>query len=143
MRKYVVDASIIIKWLLGDEGEPDQKKAIILLNEWVKGNTEISTPTLWQYEVGNFLGREIPEEALAKMELLLDLNIRNVVPSHGICKQCFLWMKEKRITFYDASYLAAAREIGAILVTADEAFVKKMGNPDNICLLKNLDLAAP
>lgn len=143
MRKFVVDASIIIKWLLGDEREPDQEKARNLLNEWVEGNAEISAPTLWQYEVGNFLGREVPEEATEKMNLLLNLNIRNVAPSHNICRQCFIWMKEKGVTFYDASYLAVACEIGAILVTADEAFVRKMGKMDNICLLKDLDLASP
>lgn len=141
MREYVVDASVILKWILGDEGEPDQEKARDLLNDWVEGRSQISAPTIWQYEVGNFLGRETPEEAVEKMELLLNLNINNVGLSHGICRKCFIWMKENRITFYDASYLAAAYEKGAIFVTADEAFVNKMSNIEHICLLKDLDLA--
>lgn len=63
MKRYVVDASIIIKWVLGDEREPDQRKAYEFLQEWVHGRAEIFAPSLWHYEVGNFLGREIPEEA--------------------------------------------------------------------------------
>jgi hypothetical protein len=50
MKNYVVDASIIIKWVLGDEKEPDHEKAMGLLNAWGEGDAYISAPKLWQYE---------------------------------------------------------------------------------------------
>jgi len=140
MRGYVVDASVILKWVLGDEREADQGKARELLSAWVEGRVDLIVPKLWQYEVGNFLGREVPGHATEKMKLLLSLGIRSMDLNEGMCFQCFTWMKKNRVSFYDASYLAVAYEIKATLITADESFIKKMGKIDRICLLKNLDI---
>jgi predicted nucleic acid-binding protein len=139
IREYVLDASVILKWVLGSQREPDQKKAIELLNAWAAGSITISVPLLWQYEVGNFLGRELPEEAFDKMALLLGLNMRNVGLSENAYRLCFNWMRNKGVTFYDTAYLAVAYEIKAVLVTADERFVKKIGKVDNLCLLKDVE----
>jgi predicted nucleic acid-binding protein len=138
MKSYVVDASVIIKWVLGEEKEPDQEKAMGLLNEWSQGYAEISAPMLWQCEVGNFLGRSLNEEALEKMDILLDLNIKGIEFTEKMFRLCFIWMKDNPITFYDASYLAAAFEIDGLLITADEKFVNKMKKTKRICLLKDL-----
>lgn len=140
MRGYVVDASVILKWVLGDEREADQDKARELLSAWVEGRIDLTVPKLWQYEVGSFLGREVPEQANEKMKLLLSLGIRSMDLNADMCFQCFTWMKKNRVTFYDASYLAVAYEIKATLITAGERFIKKMGKMDRICLLKNLDI---
>ena len=40
----------------------------------------------------------------------------------------------------DASYLAVAQEVNATLITADAAFLKKMGRDARISLLKDLNL---
>jgi predicted nucleic acid-binding protein len=139
IREYVVDTSVILKWVLGSRREPDQKKAIELLNAWAAGSITISVPSLWQYEVGNFLGRELPDEAFDKMALLLGLNMRNVGLSESAYRLSFKWMRNKGVTFYDAAYLAVAHEIKAVLVTADERFVRKIGKVDNLCLLKDVE----
>ncbi len=141
MKHYVVDASVILKWAVGDEREKDQREALNLLQNWVNGRAIVSAPPLWQYEVGNFLGREVPEEAEVKMKLLMNLHIRNVELSDTMYRQCFAWMRDFKITFYDASYLAVAHEIGAVLVTADEKFAAKMDKKGPICLLKDLNRA--
>jgi predicted nucleic acid-binding protein len=138
MKNYVVDASVIIKWVLGDEKEPDHEKAIGLLNAWSDGYVDISTPQLWQYEVGNFLGRNLKEDASEKMSMLLDLNIKNIEQTENMSRQCFLWMKDNLITFYDASYLAVAFEVEGTLITADEKFVNKMKKSKRLCLLRDL-----
>jgi predicted nucleic acid-binding protein len=141
MKHYVVDASVILKWVVGDEREKDQRDALNLLHDWVNGRVAVSAPPLWQYEVGNFLGREVPEEAEKKMKLLLNLHIRKVELSDTMYQQCFAWMRDSKITFYDASYLAVAHEIGAVLLTADAQFAAKMDKNGPICLLKNLHQA--
>jgi predicted nucleic acid-binding protein len=138
MKNYVVEASVIIKWAVGDEREPDHEKARDLLNEWSEGRVDISAPMLWQYEVGNFLGRRLNDEASEKMDILLDLKIKGIEFTEKMFRQCFAWMKDHPITFYDASYLAAAIEVKGLLITADEKFVNKMKKMKNICLLKNL-----
>jgi predicted nucleic acid-binding protein len=142
MKKYVVDASVILKWIIGNERESDHEKAMAILETWTEGDVELSAPILWQYEVGNFLSRRIQDEAMDKMNLLLNLNIRNVTLTNAMVSRCFAWMRQKRITFYDASYLAAAFEIHGTLITADEKFEGEMGKTNRICLLKNLDPGA-
>lgn len=140
MPGYVPDASVILKWVLGDEQEPDQDMAVGILNAWVKGEVDLSTPVIWQYEVGNFLGREMPEAAMEKMELLLNLKIKSVDLTVNMFRRCFEWMEKYKVTFYDASYLAVACETQSTLITADEKFVKKIGEKDHICLLKHFEL---
>lgn len=139
MKTYVVDASIILKWVLGDEREPDHEKAMSLLSFWTEGGVELRAPSLWKYEVGNFLGRNLQSEALNKMNLLLNLNIGNVELTESIYRQCFSWMEKNRVTFYDACYLAAALEVQGVLITADRKFVNKMGKTKYIRLLKEID----
>ena len=139
MKNYVVDASVILKWALGNERESDHEQAMALLKTWTEGDIELSAPILWQYEVGNFLGRSLQEEAMDKMNLLLNLNIRNVAFANDMWRNCFSWMRQKSITFYDASYLAVAFEVQGKLITADEKFAGKMEETNRICLLKNLE----
>lgn len=139
MKKYIVDASIILKWVLEKEEEPDHDKATGLLHDWLRGDVGIAAPSLWTYEVANILGRALPDEASQKMKLLLDLRIDMVNCSELMIQQCFAWMKEHQVTFYDAAYLAAAYATDAVLLTSDEKFREKMKNDDRICLLKNLE----
>jgi predicted nucleic acid-binding protein len=138
MKKYIVDASIILKWVLEKEKEPDHDKATGLLHVWLGGTVGIAAPSLWTYEVANILGRALPDDASQKMKLLLDLQIDVVDCSEQMIQQCFAWMKEYQVTFYDAVYLAAAHAANAVLLTSDEKFREKMKNDDRICLLKNL-----
>lgn len=139
MKKYIVDASIILKWVLEKENEPDHDKAAGLLRTWVSGVVGIAAPGLWTYEVANILGRVLPDEADQKMKLLLDLKIEAVDCSEQMIRQCFTWMKEHHVTFYDAVYLAAAYAIDAVLLTSDEKFREKMKNDSRICPLKDLN----
>lgn len=140
MDRYVVDASVILKWVIGNDQESDQTQASDLLNAWGEGSVELLAPTLWQFEVGNFLGREYRQEAAALMESLLALKISEVPLTEAICKRCFDWMKKNKVTFYDAAYLSAAIEVKGRLITADEKFLGKMDRMEAICLIKHIDL---
>jgi predicted nucleic acid-binding protein len=51
---------------------------------------------------------------------------------------CFGWMKENRVTFYDAACLAAAVEVEAILITPDARFAERMRHTGSIRLLNDL-----
>ena len=110
-----------------------------LLDSWIKKGLELSAPTLWQYEAGNFLGREFPKEAAEKMNRVLNLNLKSVDLTGDMFDRCFEWMRQKGITFYDAAYLAVAAETGATLVTADKKLAGKMDRADPICLLNDLN----
>ena len=140
MGSYVIDASVIIKWVMGDREEPDQEKAAGLLTSWAEGKNDLWAPTLWEYEVANFLGREFAPEAKNSMEILRKLGIRGIALTDAMIERCFSWMKTKNVSFYDAAYLAAAQEVGAVLVTADEKFVKKMDSHEPMIRLKDLSI---
>ena len=135
-----MDASVILKWVIGKDQEADRVQADSLLQAWGEGRVELLAPALWQFEVGNFLGREYPQEASALMKSLLDLKILDLPLSEGICQNCFDWMKKNKVTFYDAAYLSAALEVHGRLITADEKFFQKMDRMDAICLINRLDL---
>ena len=140
MGNYVIDASVILKWVVGNREEPDQEKALGLLASWSEGKLDLWAPTLWEYEVANFLGREFAPEARSKMEMLRNLGIRGMALTDTMIEQCFLWMETKKVTFYDAAYLAAAHEVGAVLVTADEKFVRKMGPGEPLIRLRDVNI---
>lgn len=142
MDRFVIDVSVIMKWVIGNAEEPDQQIAISLLKTWVANEVELFAPALWEYEAGNFLGRELPQEARDKMQHLLNLNIATVDLSFEMFQNCFEWMAKKTVTFYDASYLAVALERQAILVTADAKFVEKMGKEYPVCQLKKLYISS-
>ena len=138
MDRYVVDASVILKWVLGDERESDQHKALDLLNAWVGGRAELLAPSLWEYEVGNFLGRLFPGQAFEKMALIVNLKFSGIPLTDSMLRLCFDWMARNGVTFYDACYLALAEETKSILVTADANFAGKMGYTKSVCLLQDL-----
>lgn len=138
MQRYVVDASVILKWVLGDERESDQDKALDLLNAWARGDSELLAPSLWEYEVGNFLGRLLPDQATEKMNLIANLKLSSNPMTESMQRLCFEWMSQNGVTFYDACYLALAEETGSILVTADAKFAEKMHHPKSLCLLSDL-----
>jgi predicted nucleic acid-binding protein len=140
MDRYVMDASVILKWVIGKDQEPDQPRATSLLKAWGEGRVELLAPTLWQFEVGNFLGREYPQEATALMKSLLDLKILEVPMTEVVCQRCFDWMTKNKVTFYDAAYLSAAIEIKGRLITADEKFLQKMDRMETICLINQIEL---
>jgi predicted nucleic acid-binding protein len=140
MKTIVVDASVILKWVLGDEREADQGKAMELLHAWAEGRCELAAPSLWAFEAGNILGRFLDKEAQEKMELLLGLGICSVELTPEMTGMISAWMQDKAVTFYDAAYLAAAHDRNALLVTADQSFARKMRDVQGICLLQDLKL---
>ncbi|MDH5741576.1 MAG: type II toxin-antitoxin system VapC family toxin [Nitrospira sp.] len=67
----VPDASVLLKWVLEQEDEPDHRKAIQLQQALLDESIEIRLPTLWRYEVGNVLGLKKPAMAVELMSALL------------------------------------------------------------------------
>ena len=52
----VPDTSVILKWVLEKEDEPDHDKAVQVQQAWLGESVEMRLPTLWRYEGGNVLG---------------------------------------------------------------------------------------
>ena len=135
---YVPDASVILKWVFDTPEEGDRDAALMLLNSWVAGECEFVLPSLWLYEVGNIVGRNIPAKAAEVMELLIEYRIAEVPVTSAIVNRTLAIMSKSRVTFYDAVYHAVALERRGTLVTADAAYMKKAGKLEHAVLLSEL-----
>jgi len=138
MEIFVPDASVILKWAIGLESELDREKAIHILDAWVGNNIEIVLPELWVFEVGNVLGRMVPDSALEKMETLLEFRFKTKELNKETCKSIFKLMKDLSVSFYDASYHALAQRMGGVFITADDKYYQKARARGDIEFLGNL-----
>lgn len=123
--RLVLDASIILKWVLDADDEDHWEAARDILDGWKEGTIELLVPPLWIYEVGNFLCRRKPREAEQILTALRGLGLTEITSAPLLAETVALAV-DYRVTFYDAAYLAVARLHQATLVTADARFLRKL-----------------
>ena len=70
--KFVLDASVIIKWLLADP----QREATVLLDLVINGVHDAIQPVHWLAEVGGFLARATPDTAEKDIAMLVTADMR-------------------------------------------------------------------
>ncbi len=136
---YIMDASVILKWVFNTSQEVDGDKALMLLHSWVNGQCEFVLPSLWIYEVGNIIGRNIPDKASEFMKMLIEYRIEEAPLTVSLAQRTLSIMADCAVTFYDAVYHAVALERHGTLVTADAAYLKKAGKMGNAVLLADFD----
>jgi predicted nucleic acid-binding protein len=126
--KYVLDSSVALKWVLP---EADSPTALRLLDETNKAIHELIAPDIFSPEVANGLataerqGRIKPGEAAT---LLLDI-IRQapaIHPSSSLLLRAMEVAVSTRQAVYDCIDLALAESEQCEMVSADDAFVRKM-----------------
>lgn len=117
----VVDSSVIIKWL-NQENEEQLEQAEAVLKEATAGKFELFAPELAKYEVANALivGKKLTswqiEEALS---LYYSLPISFIADSLELTLKVSKFVDKYHITYYDASFVALAHDLDAVLVTAN------------------------
>ena len=125
--KIIVDTSVLIKWFKtrGEELLPEARQ---LLEEVEAHRMEVHVPALLLYEVGNILlsktrlGVAALDEALERLE---GLPFVVAPPATPLLKRAARLGREFSLTFYDASFLALAVELGCPCVTADRQFFER------------------
>jgi predicted nucleic acid-binding protein len=136
MKTIVPDASVILKWSLEKEQEPDFAKAFNVLQQFLEEKIQIILPTLWRYEVGNILGLKHPAHARAMMQTLLSYQFDEHPLEEDYCLQVLDFLREvKNITFYDASYHVLAVMKKAVCVTADHLYYQRSKRKGSLLLL--------
>jgi predicted nucleic acid-binding protein len=95
-------------------------------------------PSLWIYEVGNIVGRNIPEKAFDFLEMLIEYRIEESPVTAKIAERTLAIMDQCGVTFYDAVYHAVALERRGTLLTADASYLKKAGKLGSVLLLADL-----
>jgi len=126
--RLVLDASVIVKWLVADpEREADVDKALALMGKVRTGEVSLIQPIHWLAEVAAVLARLNPGTVEEDIEFLHEMEL-DVAYSLTIQRRaCRLAIGLKHHLF-DTLYHAVALETEeAMLVTADRRYLKKAG----------------
>ncbi len=125
-RKFVADASVILKWF-SKFGEDDLQKALQLREDFRKRRIDLFAPELLIYEISNVLHyKEMLSESLIfkaissiyEMDILLPVNLH-------IMADAVVLARKYGITVYDSTYLSLAQHVGCHLITADKELLLK------------------
>jgi len=124
IRRYVVDASVAVKWFVPEEHADSARR---LKRIYEEGKADILSPPLILFEVANAL-RYHPivtltvDELVTATETLRDMAII-VEMSRQMWTKTFEISRTEGITTYDAAYLGLAVLSDAMFVTADSKLV--------------------
>ena len=121
----VVDASVVIKWLLQDpQREAGTDKATRLMEQIAKGEQSALQPPHWLAEVGAVLARESPETAADDVVMLSALEIAET-DDPVILRRGVELATELKQHVFDTFYHAVALETpDTMLVTADQRYLR-------------------
>lgn len=131
---FVPDASVLLKWILRSDDEPDLDRALALKTAWMDDTCDVVVPSLWIFEVGNVLGLKQPATAASLLQVMIDLGLREG-PPHEYAAGILRLMREYKVTFYDAAYHALAIHHNGTMLTADRAYVKRAAGAGHVTLL--------
>lgn len=122
--KYVVDASVALKWFVEEDGHLN---ALTLTS----GALSLLAPDIVLAEVANALRRQVRmkmmmhQQATAAIEIMLR-EFRDLIPSRDLIENAVQLSSQFDHSVYDCIYLAAALiEDDRMLVTADVKFAAK------------------
>jgi predicted nucleic acid-binding protein len=116
--KYVIDASVALKWYIAEERN---NAADAVLARLVDNPESFAVPELFGYEVFSILYRIHPRpmEAFRKGILpLLHLGILRYPLTEGVAERAERFV-DLGLTGYDAMYVALAEELNALWLTFD------------------------
>jgi len=123
-----VDASVVVKWLLPEDG---QQHAYVLQDLFTDEKLNLIAPPLLIAEVGNALTKrcrrgELSVEAAKRLFDGLIEDSPVLIDFPGLHSSAFNMALAHRRPIYDCFYLALAVHRRCELVTADEKFVHAM-----------------
>lgn len=134
----VIDASVILKWVLPPDREPHHAQAQAIAEAMAENRLSVAVPVLWYFEVGNILIRKYPDQAA---EDLADLRKHLLMFEQAMTAD---WQSRildltarYHVTFYDAAYHALAIVNDGIFVTADENYLQAVAGEPNAIHLKD------
>ncbi len=126
MKSFVIDASVIIKWVFPDRAEEDHtSQAINLLRTIKQGTVKVLQPPHWLAEVAAVIVRLQPKIANETIDLLnmMEFPVINVPEIYQIACQLSEHFKHH---LFDTLYHAVAIYNGNTqFITADDQYYRK------------------
>ena len=134
----VLDASVVLKWLLEDPArEPDTEKALAIIESVVRGGLEILQPVHWLAEVAAVAAGLTPQTAVRDVEMLAALEFPTT-DDPNVMRRATNLAVETNHHLFDTLYHAVALENeDALLVTADDRYYMKAGRYGMIAALRD------
>ena len=139
---FVLDASVAVKWYVKEEM---RDIALRLRDHFVSELIDLEAPGLILYELGNALRHHPGSTAAECAEAVRQLRNVGVIfhkLDNTLIDLAANLAYEEKITFYDAVYLALAKDLNAKLITADASLLHKIGEQykSNVVFLKEYDV---
>lgn len=127
----VIDASIAVKWVVEEEGTP---QALALRQQ-----TKLIAPELLVAECANILWKKAARGELSKEEAILAAKLLQsaeveLLPMRSLFETATNLAIELDHPAYDCIYLALAVENDCPFVTADDRFLRKLGQGRRMAL---------
>lgn len=122
----VVDASVVAKWFVEEEGSD---KAVKIRDRYIEGEMKLIAPEIISFEVLNALYYKglFSEDELKEVSEALDAFSFELYPLKGeYARKTIEAAYENDITIYDASYIALAVMRNSYVYTADEKLIDKL-----------------
>jgi predicted nucleic acid-binding protein len=122
----VLDASVILKWLLEDPAqEPDTEKALALVDAVVQGKLDILQPVHWLVEVAAVAARLTPQTAVKDVELLSAMEFPTSDDPNVLLRATMLAIQTDHHLFDTLYHAVALEDDEAVLITADDRYRRK------------------
>jgi predicted nucleic acid-binding protein len=132
----VLDASVVLKWILDDED--GGSRAARLKDAHVAGHEIVAVPDLLFYEISNVLATKtrLSEAAVAEaFSLLWDFYLERFDFGLEEFQGSLTLARKYKITLYDAAYVELSRRLKCTFVTADKKLYEKVKNIKTVQLL--------
>jgi predicted nucleic acid-binding protein len=131
----VPDASVLLKWVLPSDDEPDAYKALLLRAAIQDEAVDALLPALGLYEVGNTIARRFPTHASSWLSALMKFGLEEASPSQLWVAKTLELTQRYEVSFYDAAYHALALIHRGVFVTADSRYVNRVRDPGSVIAL--------
>jgi len=123
MKRYVIDASVAVKWYIP---EPLSDPAGRYLKELQERKAVLTSPDLIIAEIGNVIWKKLKNKELSLEESRLIADALSasfpaeLCPASGLLPVALEIAAATGLTVYDSLYMALAASREAVLVTADQ-----------------------
>lgn len=142
MTRLVVDASVVVKWLVPQrKDEADTEQALILLDGIKGGRVRVHQPVHWLAETAAVLARLSPETAAEDVADLYAMSLPVESGPEVYLVACDLAQSLNQHVF-DTLYHAVALTLpNTVLVTADARYERSARRRGAVLLLRDLSPA--
>ena len=115
----VIDASVLAAFILKEAGWEKLTKFLVRSIAPSLAIEEVANAVWKQVTLKNAMSVTEARQALKILKSMLEVNI-TIYTSHDIIEDAFDIAVRRKITIYDAIYIALARRTGSTLVTLDQ-----------------------